>query len=182
MSRIGRAPITIPTGVKVHVADRSVRVEGPKGTLQQQLPDLVAVRVDGDTVSISRENDESRARGMHGLARKLVANMVRGVSAGFSRSLEISGVGYRADVKGRTILLTLGYSHPIVYQLPDGVTAKVEKQVSITLEGSDNQLLGQVAASLRDLRPPEPYKGKGIRYAAETIRRKAGKAGAGASS
>jgi len=182
MSRVGRLPIKIPSGVKVHVADRSVRVEGPKGTLRMDLPELVTVRVESDAVSVSRDNDEGRARGMHGLARKLLANMVAGVSTGFTRRLEISGVGYRADAKGALLTLTLGYSHPIVYQLPEGVTAKVEKQVSITLEGSDNQLLGEVAASIRRLRPPEPYKGKGIRYADETIRRKAGKAGAGASS
>jgi large subunit ribosomal protein L6 len=150
--------------------------------LQQRMPELVDVRVDGGTVFVSRANDEGRARGMHGLARKLVANMVRGVSSGFTRQLEISGVGYRADAKGRVLMLTLGYSHPIAYQLPDGVTAKVERQVSITLESIDNQLLGEVAAAIRGLRPPEPYKGKGIRYATETIRRKAGKAGAGASS
>jgi large subunit ribosomal protein L6 len=180
MSRIGRLPIALPAGVKVHVTDRTVRVEGPKGALRQELPRQVAVQVEGDHVRVSRENDESRARGMHGLARKLLANMVRGVSEGFTRSLEISGVGYRAEAKGRILMLSLGYSHPIAYQLPEGVTAKVDKQVSITLEGIDNQLLGEVAASIRRLRPPEPYKGKGIRYASETIRRKAGKAGLGA--
>lgn len=180
MSRIGRLPIAIPAGVKVHVTDGTVRVEGPKGALRQDLPSHVAVQVEGDHVHVSRENDESRARGMHGLARKLLANMVRGVSEGFTRSLEISGVGYRAEAKGRILMLSLGYSHPIAYQLPEGVTAKVDKQVSITLEGIDNQLLGEVAASIRRLRPPEPYKGKGIRYASETIRRKAGKAGLGA--
>jgi large subunit ribosomal protein L6 len=180
MSRIGKAPIPIPDGVKVHVAARSVRVEGPRGTLEQTLPDSVAVRVDDGSVSVSRENDEARARSMHGLARKLIANMVEGVSRGFTCRLEISGVGYRADTKGKVLMLSLGYSHPIAYQLPEGVTATVDKQVSITLEGNDKQLLGQVAASIRVLRPPEPYKGKGIRYADETVRRKAGKTGVGA--
>jgi large subunit ribosomal protein L6 len=120
-------------------------------------------------------------RGMHGLSRQLVANMVQGVTKGFTRVLEITGVGYRADARGNLLWLTLGYSHPIAYQLPSGVTAKVEKQVTVTLEGSDRQLLGEVAAAIRGLRPPEPYKGKGVRYAGEHVRRKAGKAAAGAS-
>ena len=182
MSRIGKAPIKVPSGVKVHLAERIVRVEGPRGKLEQRLPERVDVSIDGETLSVTRHDDDGRSRGMHGLARKLVANMVHGVSAGFTRGLEISGVGYRAEAKGRLLMFSLGYSHPIAYQLPDGVTAKVDRQVSITLEGVDKQLLGEVAAAIRGLRPPEPYKGKGVRYAEETIRRKAGKAGAGASS
>ena len=181
MSRIGRMPITVPSGVKVNVADGSVRVEGPKGKLARELPVEVALAVEGTTVNVSRTEESRRARGVHGLTRKLVANMVEGVSKGFTRVLEINGVGYRAEARGNVLHLTLGYSHPIAFQLPAGITAKVERQVVITLEGADRELLGQVAAAVRELRPPEPYKGKGVKYAEETIRRKAGKAaGAGA--
>lgn len=181
MSRIGRMPISIPSGVRVQVAGRSVHVEGPKGKLSRAVPAEVSVAVEGGTVKVSRHEETRRARGIHGLVRKLVANMVVGVSKGFARTLEISGVGYRADVRGGILHLTLGYSHPIAYQLPPGVTAKVDKQVIVTIEGSDREVLGQVAAALRALRPPEPYKGKGMKYAEETIRKKAGKAaGAGA--
>ena len=181
MSRIGRMPITVPSGVKVNVADGSVRVEGPKGKLARVLPPEVTLAVEGTTVNVARADESRRARGVHGLTRKLVANMVEGVSKGFTRVLEINGVGYRAEARGTALHLTLGYSHPINFQLPAGITAKVEKQVVITLEGADRELLGQVAAAVRELRPPEPYKGKGVKYAEETIRRKAGKAaGAGA--
>jgi large subunit ribosomal protein L6 len=181
MSRIGRMPIPVPQGVKVHVADGTVRVEGPKGKLSRTLPPDVSVGVAGTTVTVARNAETRRARGIHGLTRKLVANMVEGVSKGFSRVLEINGVGYRAEARGSLLHLTLGYSHPVAFQLPPGVTAKVDRQVVITLEGPDRELLGQVAAALRELRPPEPYKGKGMKYAEETVRRKAGKAaGAGA--
>jgi large subunit ribosomal protein L6 len=181
MSRIGRMPITVPDGVKVHVADGTVRVEGPKGKLARTFHTDVAVAVDGKTVNVTRNAETRRARGIHGLTRRLVANMVEGVSKGFTRVLEINGVGYRADARGNVVHLTLGYSHPIAFQLPPGVTAKVDKQVVVTLDGPDREVLGHVAAALRELRPPEPYKGKGMKYAAETIRRKAGKAaGAGA--
>jgi large subunit ribosomal protein L6 len=181
MSRIGRMPIVVPGGVKVHVADGTVRVEGPKGKLSRTLPREVLLAVEGSTVNVSRSEETRRARGIHGLTRKLVANMVEGVSKGFTRVLEINGVGYRAEARGPILHLTLGFSHPIAFQLPTGVTAKVEKQVVVTLEGADRELLGQVAAALRELRPPEPYKGKGLKYAEERIHRKAGKtAGAGA--
>ena len=181
MSRIGRMPIAVPGGVKVHVADKTVRVEGPKGKLSRTLPREVSLAVEGTTVNVSRSEETRRARGIHGLTRKLVANMVEGVSKGFTRVLEINGVGYRAEVRGPVLHLTLGFSHPIAFQLPAGITAKVEKQVVVTLEGADRELLGQVAAALRELRPPEPYKGKGMKYAEERIHRKAGKtAGAGA--
>jgi large subunit ribosomal protein L6 len=181
MSRIGRMPIPVPGGVKVHVADGTVRVEGPKGKLSRTMPREVTVAVDGATVNLTRTEETRRARGIHGLSRKLVANMVEGVSKGFTRVLEINGVGYRAEARGAILQLALGYSHPIAFQLPAGITAKVDRQVVITLEGADRELLGQVAAALRELRPPEPYKGKGMKYAEETIRRKAGKAaGAGA--
>ena len=179
MSRVGRSPVTLPDGVKVQVRDGGVRVEGPKGTLTRTLDAAVSVTVEGKTVSVARRDDSNRSRGLHGLSRRLIANMVDGVSKGFTRTLEITGVGYRAEVRGNVIWLTLGYSHPIAFQLPAGVGAKVDKQVSIALEGADRELVGQVAAQIRELRPPEPYKGKGVRYGEETIRRKAGKAAAG---
>jgi large subunit ribosomal protein L6 len=181
MSRIGRLPITIPSGVTVEQAGGEVRVKGPKGSLSQQVPPGIGVAIEGGAIRFTRSDDTNRMRGLHGLARQLVANMVEGVTKGFTRVLEITGVGYRADARGGVLWLTLGYSHPIAYQLPSGVSAKVDKQVTVTLEGSDRQLLGEVAAAIRGLRPPEPYKGKGVRYAEERVRRKAGKAAAGAS-
>ena len=180
MSRIGRLPITVPAGVKVHVADGLVRVEGPKGKLERRIDPEVDVTVEGPSVLVTRRDDSRRARSVHGLTRMLVDNMVQGAGKGFTRVLEINGVGYRAEPRGNLLFLTLGYSHPIAYQLPAGVTAKVERQVVITLEGPDCEILGEVAAAIRGLRPPEPYKGKGVKYADERIRRKAGKAaGAG---
>jgi large subunit ribosomal protein L6 len=180
MSRIGKAPVAIPQGTKVHVAEGRVRVEGPKGKLERPLPPDVALKVEGSTLTVERRDDGRRARSMHGLTRQLVANMIDGVAKGFTRVLEINGVGYRAEPRGDLLFLTLGYSHPIAYQLPQGVTAKVERQVVITLEGADREILGEVAAAIRGLRGPEPYKGKGVKYAEETIRRKAGKSAAGA--
>jgi large subunit ribosomal protein L6 len=180
MSRVGRLPIVRPDNVKVHVSDGTVRVEGPHGTLTRALPPEVSVTVEGKEVVVRRADDSRRARGVHGLTRRLIANMVEGVAKKFTRVLEINGVGYRAETRGGVLFLTLGYSHPIAYQLPPGVTAKVDRQVIVTLEGSDRELLGTVAAQLRELRPPEPYKGKGVKYAGELIRRKAGKAAAGA--
>ena len=180
MSRIGKAPVAIPQGTKVHVAEGRVRVEGPKGKLERTLPPEVTLKIDGSTLKVERNDDGRRARGMHGLTRQLVANMVDGVAKGFTRVLEINGVGYRAEPRGNLLYLTLGYSHPIAYQLPQGVTAKVERQVIITLEGPDREILGEVASAIRGLRGPEPYKGKGVKYAEETIRRKAGKSAAGA--
>ena len=180
MSRIGKAPVTIPSGTKVHVADSHLRVEGPKGKLERVIPRDVAIRVEGPTLHVERGDDSRRGRSVHGLVRQLVANMVEGVAKGFTRVLEINGVGYRAEARGNILFMTLGYSHPIAYQLPAGVTAKVDRQVVITLEGPDREVLGEVAAAIRGLRPPEPYKGKGVKYAGETIRRKAGKSAAGA--
>ena len=180
MSRIGRLPVQIPQGVKVHVTDDLVRVEGPRGKLARRVVSEISVAVEGNTVLITRQDDSRRARSLHGLTRMLVSNMVEGVGKGFTRVLEINGVGYRAEVRGSALYLTLGYSHPIMYQLPPGVTAKVDRQVVLTLEGPDREVLGQVAAAVRELRPPEPYKGKGVKYAGERIRRKAGKAAAGA--
>jgi large subunit ribosomal protein L6 len=176
VSRIGKLPITIPVGVKVAVEPTEVCLEGPKGKLKTAVPAGVQVRVDGQIVRVERESEERQVRALHGLTRKLIANMAQGVSQGFSRVLEINGVGYRAEVKGQEIHITLGFSHPVVFPLPQGVTASVERQVIITLSSADRQLLGETAAKLRGLRPPEPYKGKGVKYREEVIRRKAGKA------
>lgn len=179
MSRIGKLPIPVPDAVKIHVGDQHVEVEGPKGKLAYDLPERIQVEQEDGTLHVKRNGDERQDRAFHGLAQRLIANMVQGVSEGFTRVLEINGVGYRADSKGNNLHMTLGYSHPIVYQLPEGITATVDKQTVITLQGIDRQLIGEVAAQIRGLRPPEPYKGKGIKYAEETIRRKAGKAAGG---
>ncbi len=176
MSRIGKLPITIPSGVKVAVEHQSVRLEGPKGKLQSAIPAGVAVTVDGNVVRVERASDERKLRSLHGLTRKLIANMTQGVSQGFNRILDINGVGYRAEVKGQELHMTLGYSHPVVFPLPAGVSASVERQVIITLSGADRQVVGETAAKIRSLRPPEPYKGKGIKYREEVIHRKAGRA------
>jgi|SRR5690242_3788155 large subunit ribosomal protein L6 len=181
MSRIGRLPVTLEKGVKAQLAGETLKLEGPKGKLEMRVPAGFAIEMNNSHLEVKRPGDSQRERAMHGLVRKLVANMAEGVGKGFTRVLEINGVGYRAEVRGSNIHLTLGYSHPIVYQLPPGVTAKVDRQVVITLESADRQLIGSVAAEIRGLRPPEPYKGKGIKYATERIRRKAGKAAAGSS-
>ena len=176
MSRIGKLPLTIPAGVKVAVDASAVHLEGPKGKLQAALPAGVEVKVEGNVLRVERQTDDRKARALHGLTRKLIANMTQGVSQGFTRVLDINGVGYRAEVKGQEIHMTLGYSHPVVFLLPTGVTAAVERQVIITLTSADRQVLGESAAKIRSLRPPEPYKGKGIKYREEVIKRKAGKA------
>lgn len=176
MSRIGKLPVTIPAGVKVAVDTDAVHVEGPKGKLHTTVPTGVNVKVEGNVVHVEREAEDRKIRALHGLTRKLIANMAQGVSQGFSRVLDINGVGYRAEVKGQEIHMTLGYSHPVIFPLPHGVTAAVERQIIITLSGADRQLLGETAAKIRSLRLPEPYKGKGIKYREEVIRRKAGKA------
>ena len=176
MSRIGKLPVTIPAGVKVVVDPSAVKLEGPKGKLQAPIPSGVQVTVEGNVVQVARDNEERKVRALHGLTRKLIANMAQGVSQGFNRVLDINGVGYRAEVRGQDIHMTLGYSHPVVFPLPQGVTAAVERQIIITLSGADRQLLGETAAKIRSLRPPEPYKGKGIKYREEFIKRKAGKA------
>ena len=183
MSRIGKLPVAIPAGVQIKIDGQKIVVEGPKGKLEQTLAPGISAEVEDRTLRVKREGETRQMRALHGMSRKLVANMVAGVSGGFSRTLEIVGVGYRAEVRGANMLyLTLGYSHPIIYQLPDGVTAKVDRQVVIQLESRDRQLLGQVAAEIRELRGPEPYKGKGIKYSDEFIRRKAGKAAGAAGS
>ena len=175
MSRIGKQPIPIPQGVKILLDGGTVRAEGPKGKLAQPVPAGLTPRVTDGTLFIDRGSEDRRVRALHGLARALVANMVTGVKDGFERRLEIVGIGYRAQMQGKNIQLALGYSHPIVFPLPDGVTAEIDKQTAITLRGADKALLGQTAAKLRALRKPDPYKGKGIRYAGEVVRRKVGK-------
>jgi large subunit ribosomal protein L6 len=182
MSRIGRLPVVLEKGVKATLADGQLKLEGPKGKLEIRVHPGFKLELSEGQILVTRPGDSKDERSVHGLMRKLVANMAEGVGKGFTRVLEINGVGYRAEAKGTQINLALGYSHPIVYQLPPGVTAKVERQVLVTLESADRQLLGSVAAEIRSLRPPEPYKGKGIKYQTEKIRRKAGKAAAGSSS
>jgi large subunit ribosomal protein L6 len=179
MSRVGRLPVKIPDKVKVSVVDGDVRVEGPRGKMHFPFNPIVKVEVVGGEVKVSRPDDSRMARGLHGLTRTLVKNAVEGVVKGYERSLEISGVGFKAEVKGRDINFVLGFSHPVVFRLPEGVTAVVDpKQTRITVKGVDKHLLGLTAAKIRGLRPPEPYKGKGIKYAEEKVRRKEGKTGA----
>jgi large subunit ribosomal protein L6 len=175
MSRIGKQPIPIPQGVKIQLDGTTVRAEGPKGKLAQPVPAGLTPRVADGTVVIERASEERRVRALHGLARALVANMVTGVKDGFERKLEIVGIGYRAQMQGKSIQLALGFSHPVLFPLPDGITAEIDKQTAITLRGPDKALLGETAAKLRALRKPDPYKGKGIRYAGEVVRRKVGK-------
>jgi large subunit ribosomal protein L6 len=175
MSRIGRQPIPIPSGVKVQIEGDVVRAQGPRGTLAQSVPVGLQAAVAEGKVVIARDGDDRKIRALHGLTRALVANMVTGVKDGFERKLEIVGIGYRAQLQGRNLQMALGYSHPVIFPLPDGVTAEVEKQTLITLRGPDKALLGETAAKLRGLRKPDPYKGKGIKYANEVIRRKVGK-------
>ena len=177
MSRLGKIPLPVPKGVSVNVDDAVLRAKGPLGELRVALDPVVPVSVDSSGVLVSRTGDGRHERSRQGLVRRMVSNALTGVSSGFTRKLEITGVGYRADARGQEVHLTLGFSHPIVYQLPPGVKASVEKQVSITLTGPDRQIVGEVASGIRKLRPPEPYKGKGVRYADEHVRRKAGKAG-----
>jgi large subunit ribosomal protein L6 len=179
MSRVGRQPVTIPEGVKVSLEDGFFVAEGPKGRVTQVLLEGVPVELGDSEITVSRDGDTGDLRSKHGLIRALVANAVQGVAEGFSKMLEIHGVGYRAQLKGREIHLALGFSHPVVFELPDGIEADVdEKAGRITIRGADRQQVGQVAADLRALRKPEPYKGKGIRYSDEIVRRKVGKAGA----
>ena len=180
MSRLGKVPVSVPSGVKYELTDEAVHVEGSKGKLSVALvPGITVSEAEGGLL-VSRSSDESEQRAKQGLVRSLLTNIMHGVSEGNSRTLEMTGVGYRAQVKNQEIHLSLGYSHPIVYTLPEGVTAKMDGATTITVSGVDKQLVGEVAAGIRKLRPPEPYKGKGIRYSDEQIRRKAGKAGAAA--
>ena len=176
MSRIGNAPITIPAGVKIKTEGKTIAVEGPKGKLSFDVPEPIAFEFEGDVLSFKRPNDDRNVRALHGMARAMTNNMVVGCSTGFQKTLQIIGVGYRAMVKGKNIDLTLGFSHPVSYPLPDGVTAEVDKEGKLHLMSADKALLGSVAADIRRYRPPEPYKGKGIRYLGENIIRKEGKA------
>jgi large subunit ribosomal protein L6 len=178
MSRIGRAVIAIPSGVTVKMNDRTLTVKGPKGELSQELPPLITAEVSDSELKFNRPDESKDTRSLHGLTRALAANMVTGVTEGFSKSLEIQGVGYRADVKGQKLNLALGLSHPVEVEVPKGLKVTTEGTTNIKIEGSDKQLVGQFAANIRSLRPPEPYKGKGIRYVGEHVRRKVGKAGA----
>ena len=177
MSRIGRSPIPVPNGVDVAIADRHVVVKGPQGTLERNLPGEITVRREDSTLVVERPDDERTNRALHGLTRSLVNNMVVGVTAGFSKELEIVGVGYRATARGpQQIELALGFSHPVVVDAPSGISFEVPVPTRITVRGIDKELVGQVAANIRKIRKPQPYKGKGVRYAGERVQRKAGKA------
>jgi large subunit ribosomal protein L6 len=178
MSRVGRRPIPIPSGVSVETLSGGVRVKGPKGTLTETLPSRVAVRIENGQVTVARNDEEKSTRALHGLARALIQNMVRGVVEPFAKELEIQGVGFRADVAGKKLKLLLGFSHPVEMEIPEGLKIVVDKNVMIRVEGINRHQVGQFAADLRSLRPPEPYKGKGIRYVGERVRRKVGKTGA----
>ena len=178
MSRIGKLPISIPKGVTVNVAGQRVSVKGPKGELHRQVHVDLGVKVEGETVVVTRPSDEPAHKSLHGLTRTLVANMVEGVTKGYAKQLEISGVGYKAEPKPYGLILSLGYSHQIEYKAPAGIKLTAPQPTQVLVEGMDKEMVGQVAAELRLLRPPEPYKGKGIKYAGEVVRRKAGKAGA----
>jgi large subunit ribosomal protein L6 len=178
VSRIGRMPVTIPQGVEVRSDGGFVRVKGPKGELESRIPPGIAVEIDQGEVRFARSNDEPQQRAWHGLVRSLVANSVEGVTKGFTRELEIVGVGYKAEVKGKSVVFALGYSHPINFPIPDGIAVALDaKAGKITITGADRQKVGQTAAEIRKLRVPDPYKAKGIKYANEVIRRKVGKAG-----
>ena len=176
MAGLGSWPVPIPDKVKVLIQNGRVSIQGAKGQLEMPFDPAIAVQVTNNSVVVARSEESRRAKAIHGMTRKMIANMVEGVSKGFSRTVEISGVGYRAEAVGKAaIQLSLGYSHPILYQLPPGVQAKIERQTVITLEGIDKQLLGEVTVGIRRLRPPDPYKAKGVKFAEEKIRRKAGK-------
>ena len=178
MSRIGKLPIGIPKGVTVAVDGHKVTVKGPKGELNRLIHADLGVKVEGENVLVTRPSDETRHKALHGLSRTLVANMIEGVTKGYAKQLEITGVGYKAEPKPYGLVLALGYSHPIEYRAPAGIKLTAPQPTQVLIEGPDKEMVGQVAAELRSLRPPEPYKGKGIKYAGEVIRRKAGKAGA----
>ena len=178
MSRIGKKPIAIPKGVKVAVSGDSVEIQGPKGKLTQAAPPGVRFEVAGDELHAKIVRDDAELSKFHGLARSLAANAVRGVTEGFKRELDIVGIGYRAEVRGKQVIFALGYSHPVVFDIPLGIDVAVEKQTHITVTGPDRQMVGQVAANIRRLRKPDPYKQKGIRYTGEQLKKKVGKTGA----
>ena len=175
MSRIGKQPVVIPDKVKVDVKGQKVSIEGPKGKLNFELPRRTGAKVDGKNILVSRQGEDSEAKALHGLSRSILNNMVRGVSEGFVKKLEIQGVGFKAAVQGKNVNLSLGYSHPLLYPIPDQIKITVEENTKVIIEGPDKQVVGKVAAEIRSFRPPEPYKGKGVRYSGEYIFRKEGK-------
>jgi large subunit ribosomal protein L6 len=175
MSRIGKQPIAIPPKVKVEVKGQKVLVEGPKGKLDWELPKRTSLKIEGDKIIVARDGEDSQAKALHGLSRALVNNMVKGVAEGYVKKLEIQGVGFKAAVTGKVVNLTLGYSHPINYNIPDQVKVTVEENTKLTIEGPDKKTVGQVASEIRGFYPPEPYKGKGVRYVGEHVVRKEGK-------
>jgi large subunit ribosomal protein L6 len=175
MSRIGKLPVAVPPKVKVEIKGQKVFVEGPKGKLDFELPRRTSAKVDGGNVLVSRDGEDSEAKALHGLSRAIVNNMVKGVSEGFVKKLEIQGVGFKAAVQGKNVNLVLGYSHPLNYPIPDQIKVTVEENTKVTIEGPSKQLVGQVAAEIRSYYPPEPYKGKGVRYSDEKVVRKEGK-------
>jgi large subunit ribosomal protein L6 len=177
MSRIGKKPIELPQGVKFELKEGEITVTGPKGTLKRPLIDGLNVQAEGNVLNVQRSSEEKKIMGYHGLMRTLIANMVEGVHNGFERKLEIIGIGYRAELQGNNVVFYLGYSHPIVFALPQGISAQVEKQTSLTVKGIDKELLGEIAAKMRALRKPDAYKNKGVKYANEVLRKKAGKSG-----
>jgi len=177
MSRIGRKPVPVTKGVTVTVDGNTVKVKGPRGELTRTLHPEMKVRLEGDTVIVDRPSDEPNHRALHGLSRTLIANMIEGVTAGYRKQLEISGVGYKAEARPFGLQLALGFSHPVQYRAPEGIKLSAPNPTTVVIEGANKEIVGQVAAELRNLRPPEPYKGKGIKYQGEQIRRKAGKAG-----
>jgi large subunit ribosomal protein L6 len=176
MSRIGKLPIQVPSGAKVKIEGRKIHVEGPKGKLDYELPESISAVMENGVIQVKRSGDDSRSKALHGLSRAIINNMVKGVTEGFVKKLEIVGVGFKAAVEKDTVNLSLGYSHPIIYKIPPQIKVTVEENTKITIEGPDKQVVGQVAADLRAFYPPEPYKGKGIRYVGEHIIRKEGKA------
>ena len=177
MSRIGKAPIAVPNGVEVTINGRNVTVKGPKGTLSRDIPGEIIVRKEDANILVERPNDERQNRALHGLSRTLVNNMVVGVTDGFSKELEIVGVGYRAEAQGQNLRLALGFSHPVIVPAPEGIAFEIPAQTRVIVKGIDKELVGQVAADIRSIRKPEPYKGKGVRYLGERVMRKAGKTG-----
>jgi large subunit ribosomal protein L6 len=177
MSRVGRKPIPIPTGVEVKVADRTVSVKGPLGRLEWMLAPSVSAAVADGHVQVSRSSDEGTIRALHGMVRAEINNMIIGVTKGYERTLEITGVGYKAQMQGKNVSLNLGYTHPVVYDLPAGIEAKIDKQTMITIRGIDKRKVGQTAADIRSIKPPDVYKQKGVRYAGEALRKKEGKTG-----
>lgn len=179
MSRIGKQPIPVPEGVEVQMEGEVLRVKGPRGVLEHRIPRNIRVELDGNLIRVGRENELRQVRALHGLTRTLVANMVTGVTVGFRKALEVVGVGYRAEVADGVLQMSLGYSHPVRYEIPEGISVTVERNVLITVEGIDKQRVGQVAAEIRAFRRPDVYKGKGVRYVGEKVRKKVGKGSSG---